>query len=75
LIIAREPKLIQQGMFRDHEDMMIYVTRLEMVHENPSLKYIRWQYKIDDDLIDDKIRECEFINWIEHIIKPRIPKK
>lgn len=72
LIIAREAKLIQQGMFRDHEDMVVYVTRLEMVFENPSLKYIRWQYKIDDDLIDDSIRECEFINWIEAIIKPRI---
>ncbi len=46
-----------------------------MVYENPSLKYIRWQYKIDDDLIDDKIRECEFINWIDHIIKPRITEK
>ncbi|MCX8066122.1 MAG: gamma-glutamyl-gamma-aminobutyrate hydrolase family protein [Candidatus Hydrogenedentes bacterium] len=72
LIIAREQKLIQQGMFRDHEDLIVYVTRLEMVYQNPSLKYIRWQYKIDDDLIDDRIRECEFINWIETIVKPII---
>ncbi len=72
LILAREPKLIQQGMFRDHDDVLAYVERLEMVHQNPGLRYIRWQLKIDDDIVLDDLRECEFVNWIKHCILPRI---
>jgi GMP synthase (glutamine-hydrolysing) len=72
LILAREARLIKQGMFRDHEDMLAYVDRLEAVYADPSLKYIRWQLKIDDDILNDDIRECEFVNWIKHQITPRI---
>lgn len=71
LILAREPRLLKQGMFRDHEDVMVYVERLEMLHKDPSLKYIRWQFKIDDDLLEDRYRECEFINWINKLVMPR----
>lgn len=72
LIIAREARLIKQGMFKDHDDMMTYVERFEMVHADPSLKYIRWQLKIDDDIVEDSLRECEFKNWLNNLVKPRL---
>ena len=37
--------------------------------EDPTRKDLRWQLKIGDDILDDTIREREFINWIKHIIK------
>jgi GMP synthase (glutamine-hydrolysing) len=69
LILAREARLLKQGLFQDHEDMLAYVERLEKVHADPGLKYVRWQLKIDDDLLDDAIREREFNNWLTHLVK------
>jgi GMP synthase (glutamine-hydrolysing) len=72
LIVAREDRLIKQGMFKDHDDAQNYVDRLEAVYADPSLKYIRWQLKLDDDVIDPDIYECEFANWIKHLVLPRL---
>ncbi len=71
LILAREEKLIQQGWFRDREDMLAYVEKFEAVHRDPSLKHIRWQLKIDDSIVNDDIREAEFVNWLRHVVLPR----
>lgn len=71
LIVAREPKLLKQGFFRDHEDLMGYVEKLEALYEDPSRKDLRWQLKIDEDILSDDIRECEFRNWLKHVVLPR----
>lgn len=70
LILAREPKLIKQGIFRDHEDLVAYVDRIEALFDDPTRKDLRWQLKIDDDVLDRGLRECEFANWIKHVIRP-----
>lgn len=70
LILAREPKLLKQGWFHDHEDLVQYVDKLETVYADPTRKDIRWQLKIDDDLVEDGLREREFINWIKHLVRP-----
>ncbi len=70
LILAREERLLKQGWFRDREDMLQYSGNLEAVHQDPSLKYLRWQLKIDDDIVEDTLRECEFINWLKHVVVP-----
>ena len=64
LILAREERLIKQGWFKDHDDMVAYVEKFEAVHADPTLKHVRWQLKIDDGIVEDDIRECDFINWI-----------
>ncbi len=68
LIIAREERLIKQGWFKDHGDMMRYVENFEAVHNDPTLKHIRWQLKIDDSIVEDDQRECEFVNWIKYAV-------
>ncbi|MBI3118942.1 MAG: type 1 glutamine amidotransferase, partial [Candidatus Hydrogenedentes bacterium] len=35
LIVAREPRLVKQGLFRDHDDLMAYVDKLETLYEHP----------------------------------------
>lgn len=68
LIHARARKLIDQGWFKDLDDLKQYAGNLAAVHHDPGLKYIRWQLKIDDDIVDDEMRECEFINWLKYAV-------
>ena len=68
LTVAREEKLTRQGFFRDHDDTMQYVDRLEALASEPHRKDLRWQLAIDDDLLSDSIRQCEFVNWLNTIV-------
>jgi GMP synthase (glutamine-hydrolysing) len=74
LILAREARLIQQGFFRDHSDVMAYVGKLEELYAHPQRKDLRWQLKIDDDILDDAVRECEFRNFL-HTMYPEAFEK
>lgn len=65
LIVAREKKLTDLGFFRGHDDFRAYVERLEALHADPSRKDLRWQLDIEDDILSDEIRQCEFRNWID----------
>ena len=70
LIEAREVKLTREGYFKNHEDMVNLVEQLDTIFKDPSRKDLRWQYNIDEDLLDDKIRETEFINWLNKLVLP-----
>jgi len=70
LIVAREKKLIAAGFFRGHEDMMNLVDRMETLAKEPSRKDLRWQLAIDDDVLSDQIRQCEFVNWLNKLVLP-----
>ncbi len=70
LIVAREKKLVKAGFFRGHDDLMDYVDRLEALSAEPDRKDLRWQLAIDDDLLSDPIRQCEFVNWISKLVLP-----
>ena len=72
LILARAAKLIKIGYFRDQEDAERYAARLAELAADPGRIDLRWQLKIDGDILDDATRECEFKNWIEHVIRPRL---
>lgn len=69
LILARQNKLMQLGYFRNEEDVKAYVDRLEALFEDPTRKDLRWQLKIDDDVLDPDVREREFVNWLKYLVK------
>lgn len=71
LIVAREPRLVRQGLFLGHGDLMDYVERLEALHADPARTDLRWQLGIDDSVIDPGIRQREFINWLKYLVLPR----
>ena len=75
LTVARESKLIPIGFYRDHDDLMAHVNRMETLHVEPHRKDLRWQLVIDDDVLDAQIRTTEFRNWIKHLVLPRTAKK
>ncbi|NLV43417.1 MAG: C26 family cysteine hydrolase domain-containing family [Candidatus Hydrogenedentes bacterium] len=68
LIRARAKRLIDQGWFKDEQDMAAYANHLEAVYFDPTIKHLRWQLKIDEDIIQDDIRECEFVNWLKYAV-------
>ncbi len=70
LILAREEKLIRHGFFRDSLDLKKYVDQLELLAADPDRKDLRWQLAIDDDLLSDSIRQCEFVNWLNKLVIP-----
>jgi GMP synthase (glutamine-hydrolysing) len=70
LIVAREKKLVTAGFFRGHDDLMEYVDRLEALSADPGRKDLRWQLAIDDDVLSDSIRQCEFVNWLNKLVLP-----
>ena len=70
LIVAREKKLIKAGFFRSPEDLMELVERMEALASEPDRKDLRWQLAIDDDLLSDSIRQCEFVNWLNKLVLP-----
>ena len=71
LIVAREKKLVAAGFFRGHEDLMHLVDRMEALAREPNRKDLRWQLAIDDDVLSDSIRQCEFVNWINKLVLPK----
>jgi len=70
LIVAREKKLAKAGFFRGHEDLIDLVERMESLAREPNRKDLRWQLAIDDDVLSDSIRQCEFVNWINKLVLP-----
>lgn len=70
LIVAREEKLIKQGMFKDHDDLMEMVSRLEEIYKDQDRKDYRWQLGIDEDVLSDSIRQKEFSNWVKYLAVP-----
>ena len=48
-----------------------YVNKLETLHEDPSRRDIAWLLGIDDDVVNDDVRQVEVRNWIEHQVLPR----
>jgi GMP synthase (glutamine-hydrolysing) len=71
LIMARAPKLVAEGFFHHHQDLLQYVDKLETLYQNPGRKDLRWQLDIDDDVLSDQVRQVEFRNWINKLVLPR----
>ncbi len=70
LIPAREEKLIRQGYFKSHENMLSYTSDLKIIYRDPSRKDLMWKYDIDETILSDKIRQQEFHNWINKLVIP-----
>ena len=66
LIEARDEKLIKLGFFKDLAALKEYTGRLDALVAEPDRKDFRWQLGIDEDIMDDGLRELEFANWVKH---------
>jgi len=70
LIYCRAEKLVRYGFFRSRDEAFTHVEQMEALFREPERKDLRWALAIDDDVLSDEIRHCEFINWLKHLVFP-----
>jgi len=58
--------LIGQGFVADAADHETLLQRYRGLEENPDNPALAWQLGIDEDILDDRTRSLEIINWVEH---------
>ena len=71
LTYARKERLAGMGFFADVEAAEDYVNKLETLHQDPTRRDIAWLLGIDDDVMNEDVRQVEVRNWIEHLVLPR----
>jgi len=73
LIVARADPLIKEGFFADRAALEAKVHRMEALASDPSRKDLRWDVALEDDILDDQIRQCELRNWVRKMVMPATP--
>jgi GMP synthase (glutamine-hydrolysing) len=73
LIVARADPLIKEGFFADQAALEAKVQRMEALASDPSRKDLRWDVAVGDDILDDRIRQCELRNWVRKMVMPAAP--
>ncbi len=73
LIVARADPLIKEGFFADRAALEAKVQRMEALASDPSRKDLRWDVAVEDDILDDQIRQCELRNWVRKMVMPATP--
>ena len=66
---ARREKFVKIGLFRDMAEADAHVADLEALYAEPGRRDLRWKLGIDDDILDDRTREIEAINWLAHVLR------
>ena len=66
---ARREKFVKIGLFRDMAEADAHVADLEALYAEPIRRDLRWKLGIDDDILDDRTREIEAINWLAHVLR------
>lgn len=57
-----------ENYFRDPADLDAYVDALRTLGADRSRRDIAWRYAIDEDLLDDRVRNSELSNWLEIMV-------
>lgn len=60
--------MVKDGFFADEEALTDYTRKLEQLAADPADMGLAWQFGIDQDILDDRIRNGEIIAWIRHEI-------
>ncbi|HDL16551.1 MAG TPA: type 1 glutamine amidotransferase, partial [Rhizobiales bacterium] len=70
LCYCRREKLTRMGFFKDVDAAEMFVNELEALHQDPARRDISWRLGIDDDVLNEDIRQVEVRNWIELQVLP-----
>lgn len=70
LCYCRREKLTELGFFKDVEAADAFVNDLEALYQDPARTDISWRLGIDDDVMNEDIRQVEVRNWIELQVLP-----
>ena len=70
LFVARGDSLIKEGYFADRSALEAKVACMETLGRHPDRKDLRWDLAAGDDLLVDRVRQCELRNWIQKLVMP-----
>ncbi len=70
LIAARAGALVREGFFEKEEDVLRYAEEMKQLFKNPNDEELRQKLGVDETLLDDRIRQLEFANWLEYLVRP-----
>jgi len=70
LMFCRRQALVKLGLFQDEEGCKVFTDNLETVHWEPGRRDLAWQLGVDEDVMDEDVRQLEVRNWIRHQVLP-----
>jgi GMP synthase (glutamine-hydrolysing) len=73
LITARAESLIREGFFADRATLEAKVGRMDALVRDPLRKDLQWDLAVEDDILEDDLRQSEFRNWLRKAVLPSVP--
>jgi GMP synthase (glutamine-hydrolysing) len=67
LIHARRGALIREGFFLDEPAVDHRLEQMRALQAAPERQDLRWGLAVDEDILDDDVRQREFINWLAFV--------
>jgi GMP synthase (glutamine-hydrolysing) len=64
---ARIEPLVREGFFQDEAAAKHYVSRLKTLEKSPERVDIQWDLSLDEDVLDDDVRQLELVNWLRSV--------
>lgn len=64
---ARRGPLVNEGFFADEQAVGDHVSRLQTLHADHARKDLSWGMGIDEDVMNDDVRQCELVNWLAFV--------
>ena len=68
-------RLIEEGFFRDANDITTFAHDLDTLDHDPECKRLSWRHGISKNVLDKKLRVGEVANWIEFQVLPTRVKR
>ncbi len=70
LIRRDQALLMEQGLFRETEDVERLVGDFQTLDEEPERQDLAWRYGVDGSVLDPDLRMAEFDNWLREKVGP-----
>ncbi len=70
LVGARKEAIVNEGFFKNEEEMVPLVNDMIALSKNPDNAELRQKLNIGDAILDDNIRQKEVHNWVEYLVIP-----
>jgi len=68
-------RLIEEGFFKDAEDIKTFAHDLDALDRDPECKRLYWRHGISKNVLEKKLRVSEVANWIEFQVLPTRVKR
>jgi GMP synthase (glutamine-hydrolysing) len=75
LIAARAQPLVNEGFFKSEAAVAAVAENMKKLHLNPKDSHLKKELGVGDDILDPRIKEQEFKNWIHYLQQQSNPER